>query len=114
MHELSIAYSIVELAEEQANKRNASEIEEIELEIGQLAGVEIQTLDFALQSAVKGTRLENARIVRHIIEGEARCNDCETIFAIGTLFTPCPRCNSYCTKIIHGKELRVKSLIVNR
>jgi hydrogenase nickel incorporation protein HypA/HybF len=80
MHELSIAYSIVELAEEQASSRNASEIEEIELEIGQLAGVEIQTLTFALQSVVKGTRLEKARIV---------------------IKTP------------HGKELRVKSIVIS-
>lgn len=114
MHELSIAYSIVSLAEEQARERQAKVIEELELEIGYLSGVEIQTLDFALQSAVKGSMLENARIVTHRIEGEARCGDCESLFAAGSLFTPCPRCGSYVTKIIKGKELRVKSIVIKQ
>ena len=70
MHELSIARSIVELVEEQADNRGASVVEELELEIGHLSGVEIQTLEFALDSAIKGSKLEKARIIRHYIEGE--------------------------------------------
>ena len=57
MHELSIARSIVELVEEQADNRGASVVEELELEIGRLSGVEIQTLAFALDSAIKGSKL---------------------------------------------------------
>ncbi len=70
MHELSIARSIVELVEEQADNRGASVVEELELEIGHLSGVEIQTLEFALDSAIKGSKLEKARIIRHYIEGK--------------------------------------------
>ena len=61
MHELSIARSIVELVEEQADNRGASVVEELELEIGHLSGVEIQTLEFALDSAIKGSKLEKAQ-----------------------------------------------------
>jgi len=112
MHELSIAQSIVELAEEQALNHQAKSIEELELEIGSLAGIEWQALEFALASCVKGTLLENARIVRHIISGEGRCGDCEKAFPIDTLFSPCPACGSYAVKIIKGKELRIKSIVV--
>jgi len=112
MHELSIAQSIVELAEEQARNHEAQCIEELELEIGSLAGVELQSLEFALESCVKGTLLENARIVRHDIPGEGRCGDCEKVFPIDTLFTPCPFCSSYAVKMIKGKELRIKSIVV--
>lgn len=112
MHELSIAQSIVQLAEQQARKHQASEIEELELEIGSLAGVELQTLMFALESSVKGTMLERARIVRHDIAGEARCGDCEAVFPVETLFSPCPQCGSYYVKIVRGKELKVKSIVV--
>ena len=41
MHEMSIAQSIVELAEEQARSRHSEAVEELELEIGRLAGVEL-------------------------------------------------------------------------
>lgn len=112
MHELSIAQNIVQLAEQQARAHQADEIEELELEIGSLAGVELQSLEFALESSVKGTMLETARIVRHDIIAEGRCGDCEQIFPVETMFSPCPHCGSYCVKIIKGKELRIKSIMV--
>jgi hydrogenase nickel incorporation protein HypA/HybF len=112
MHELSIAQSIVRLAEQQALSHRATEIEEVELEIGSLAGVELQSLEFALESAVKGTMLDKARIVRHDIRGEGRCGDCEAVFPVDTLFSPCPHCGSYAVKITGGKELRIKSIVV--
>lgn len=112
MHELAIAQSIVALAEEQARQRGAKAIEELELEIGRLAGVEIPTLEFALESAVKGSLLEKARIVRHYIDGEACCAACESVYPLPTLLTPCPRCGSWYFRILKGKELRVKSIVI--
>ena len=109
MHELSIARSIVELVEEQADNRGASVVEELELEIGHLSGVE-----FALDSAIKGSKMEKARIIRHYIEGEGQCSDCETIFPMNALFSPCPHCGSYLVKILKGKELRVKSIVIKK
>lgn len=69
MHELSIARSIVELVEEQADNRGASVVEELELEIGRLSGVEIQTLAFALDSAIKGSKLEKPGLSVIILRG---------------------------------------------
>ena len=114
MHELSIARSIVELVEEQADNRGASVVEELELEIGHLSGVEIQTLEFALDSAIKGSKLEKARIIRHYIEGEGQCSDCEIMFPMNALLYPCPHCGSYLVKILKGKELRVKSIVIKK
>ena len=111
MHE-SIAQSIVELAEEKARERQASAIEELELEIGCLAGVELQTLEFALESAVKGTMLDKARIVRHYIDGEACCGECGTRFPTSALYASCPHCGSWLINILHGKELRIKSIVI--
>ena len=112
MHELSIAQSIVALAEDEARSRQAAAVEELELEIGRLAGVEISTLEFALESAVKGSLLEKARIVRHYIDGEARCAECDTLFSLPTLLTPCPHCGSWYFRLLKGKELRVKSIVI--
>lgn len=112
MHELSIAQSIVTLAEQQAREHNATIVEEIVLEIGRLAGVELQTLKFAMESAVKETCLENASIVWCYMDGEGVCTDCETTFPVETLFSPCPHCESYCVKIVKGRELRIQSLVI--
>jgi hydrogenase nickel incorporation protein HypA/HybF len=112
MHELSIAQSIVELAEREARNHQAISIEEVELEIGALAGIEWVALEFALESAIKGSLLEEARIVRLQIDGEGRCGDCESLFPVENIFTACPICSSYAVKIIKGKELRIKSIVV--
>lgn len=113
MHELSIALSIIDLVEAEARRNGSSRVQEVELEIGTLAGVEIQTLEFALDSAVRGTLLEDAKIVRIYIEGTGFCNDCNSSFPVSSLFSPCPDCGSYCVKIIKGKELRVKSIVIS-
>ena len=112
MHELSIAESIVRLSEQQAREHHSSLIEEVELEIGRLAGVELQTLEFAMESAVKGTLLEKATIIRHYIDGEGQCSDCETVFPVRNLYSPCPNCGSYLVNITRGRELRIKSIVI--
>ena len=112
MHELSIAQSIVELAEREARNHRAVSIEELELEIGDLAGIDWLALEFAMESAVKDTILENARVIRQRVAGEGRCGDCENQFPAENLLTACPSCGSYVVKITKGKELRIKSLMI--
>jgi hydrogenase nickel incorporation protein HypA/HybF len=113
MHELSIVMSIVDIASSQLQKVNASEIEEIELEIGTLSGVELNSFDFAWRQAVKQTPLDKAVRKINLIEGRGRCLDCNIEFSIQNLYDACPICNGHLIDILKGKELRVKSLIVN-
>lgn len=71
MHELSIALSIVDLADEQAKKAHACKIIEIELDIGTLSGIEVDALNFALEIAAKDTLLETAAVkINRIIKGK--------------------------------------------
>ncbi|MBZ5859340.1 hydrogenase maturation nickel metallochaperone HypA/HybF [Flavihumibacter profundi] len=112
MHELSIVMSIVEIASQQALQANASVVEEIELEIGTLSGIEINALEFAWAEAVRNTILENTLRVINRPEGRARCLDCNTDFAIQQYFDPCPACGSHFINITRGKELKVKSLVI--
>ena len=113
MHELSIAMGIVDIAQKEIDKVNANKVDLIELEIGTLAGIEFEALDFVWPSAVKGTVLENAVKKINIILGEAKCSDCETIFKLDYIYDACPNCNSYLKGVIKGKELLVKSLEVS-
>lgn len=112
MHELSIALSIVDIAEQEVKKNGASKVLEIELEIGRLSGVEPYALDFAWEQAIMNTVLEKARRKTSYIEGTARCQDCGIVFEIDNLFDGCPSCGSFLKELKCGKELRVKSLTV--
>jgi len=112
MHELSIAFGIVKIAEAETAKAKAKEVALIELEIGTLTGIEFESLDYVWPSAVKDTVLENAVKRINIITGKAKCADCDAIFEIEKIYDSCPICDSYLKGIIQGKELRVKALEV--
>jgi hydrogenase nickel incorporation protein HypA/HybF len=112
MHELSIALGIVRIAEDETAKANATSVIKIELEIGVLAGIEFDSLNFIWESAIKDTVLEFAEKEIMIIKGKGKCVDCDSEFEMENLFDPCPYCNSYFKGILQGKELRVKALEV--
>ena len=113
MHEMSIAMGILDIANEYALKSKAKVVNEIEIEIGTLAGVEFSSLEFAMDAVSKGTILENAKTKILRIEAKAKCNVCNAEFPIANFFMSCPKCNSYNITIINGKELRVKALNVD-
>jgi hydrogenase nickel incorporation protein HypA/HybF len=104
--------SIVDLATKEAAKHHASAIEEIELDIGCLSGIDMDSFDFAWQQAIKRTILEGAKRKVNRIEGSARCSDCDTNFVMVQLYDSCPNCKSHLAEIVRGKELKVKSLVL--
>ena len=113
MHELSIALGIVKIAEDHRQKANAQKVDKIELEIGALSGVELDSLDFVWPIAVKDSALEKAEYLVDYIKGIALCIECGQEYPIEHLSDNCPTCKGYFKDIIAGKELRVKALEVS-
>lgn len=112
MHELSIVMSIIDIADAEARKAQAQAVEEIELEIGALSGVEMQAFNFAWQQAVKETVLAYAVTVVNRIEGRGHCLSCNSVYPMQQLYDACTSCGGHFIDIQQGKELRVKSLVV--
>ncbi len=104
--------SIVEIASDYARKADASVVKEIEIEVGLLSGVVLDALEFSLEAAVKESILEGASRNIITIPGKARCTSCSHVFEIQDLYTVCPSCGTPAPEIIQGRELRVKSLLV--
>ena len=113
MHEFSIALSIIEIAEGEAKKAKSQVVTELVLDVGTMAGIEFHALDFAMESAIKNTMLENAKIVVNKIQAQAKCINCSEEFDIQSSFDPCPKCSGFYHNILSGKELKVKSLVVD-
>jgi hydrogenase nickel incorporation protein HypA/HybF len=113
MHELSVAYSIVELVEERARKEGAGKVTRVELEIGEMAGIEYYALEFAWDVATKESLLNSSELIINKIEATAVCSDCNTSFQVNSAFDPCPSCGSFRSEVIKGKELRVASFIID-
>ena len=113
MHEFSIAMSIVSIVEEHAKELNAKVVHEIELELGELSGIDPDALVFAMQLTEKDELTKKAKLVINKIKAKTRCNECNQEFEIINLYSACPKCNSYDHSIFQGRELKVKTIVVD-
>lgn len=111
MHELSIIQSILEAtAQAVAQSGHSGSVQSVELEIGELAGIEWSTLEFLWPAAVGDTLLADAALRIRRVPGKALCSDCMISFHVQHLYEPCPGCGSHFLQITQGEELRIKSL----
>ncbi|ASU33127.1 hydrogenase maturation nickel metallochaperone HypA [Mucilaginibacter xinganensis] len=113
MHELSIVMGIIKIAEDHAKAAGAHSVDEIELDIGTLSGVDMESMEFAWTQAKKGTMLNNSLKKVNSISAKAKCLDCDTEFDIKNYYDACPVCGEHLISILRGKELKVKSLLVS-
>lgn len=112
MHEMSIAKSIIDIVSKELPGDGQGRVTEVELEIGQLSGIEYESLDFAMKAIKPGSVIENSRVIVRKPAGEAFCNDCNNRFETDSPVVPCPRCGSYGCSIVGGRQLRVVSILI--
>jgi hydrogenase nickel incorporation protein HypA/HybF len=111
MHELSIAMSIVEMAEEESERHGGVKVTAIHLKLGPLSGVVKIALENAFSLAREGTILEEAHLVIEQIPIVARCPKCAADRTLPSMQSfICPVCETPLSEIIHGRELEVVAL----
>jgi hydrogenase nickel incorporation protein HypA/HybF len=67
MHEMALAEGILDIALDYAKQNDAKKINEIGLLIGEMSGVEIESLTFSFDMIVKGTIAEGAELkIKHV------------------------------------------------
>jgi hydrogenase nickel incorporation protein HypA/HybF len=110
MHELSIAMSIIELAEEEAERRGV-QVEAVHLKLGALSGVVKDALLSCYEMVCDGTPLQGSRLIIEEVPVVVFCLKCcaERPLSSIQLFC-CPECGTPCSEIVHGKELEVVAL----
>lgn len=113
MHEMSIAMNIIELASAAAQAEGASVIDRIELEIGTMAGIMVESLEFCFEAAAHGTLAEGAVLDITSIPAEGHCTMCNKISAIDSLAAQCPHCGAYLLSLLTGNDLKIKAIIVD-
>jgi hydrogenase nickel incorporation protein HypA/HybF len=110
MHELSIAMSIVELAQDEAAQRGVR-IEAVHLKLGDLSGVVREALLSCYEMACENTPLQGSRLIIERVPVVIFCPSCRAQRALNSLqLFQCPECNTPCSDIVHGKELEVVAL----
>lgn len=113
MHELSIAQSIIQVVEKSLPSDFSDTVSTIHLSIGKLSGIELDALSFAFSIIRKDTHLHAAELHIEMVNGTAVCNKCLHEFECNEFGKACPACNSYFTRIIGGKEMKVQRISVD-
>ena len=114
MHEIGLVVSMLRMAEESAREDGASRIHAIHLEVGALAGVVPEALEFAFTAACQGTMAEEARLEVTYLPAVAYCHACGAEFDIDNRFgiALCPQCETPSADLRQGRELNVTHLEV--
>ena len=110
---MSIAQSIIDIVDSEVSKSGASILREVELEVGRLAGIEYEALEFALKVLAKESIINGVDIIINKPAGKALCTECGKEFETDSPINSCPSCTSYACDITRGKELRVSSILVD-
>jgi hydrogenase nickel incorporation protein HypA/HybF len=111
MHELSIAMSIVEMAQEEAENRGGVHVSAVHLKLGALSGVVKEALLSAFEMACADTPLQGSRLVVEEVPVVIFCPSCKAPHPVSSvqLFC-CAECATPASEIVQGKELEVVAL----
>ena len=113
MHEMSLCEGISQALQSEAEKQGFQRVKQVWLEIGRLAGVEVEALRFCFDVVTKGTRADGAALNIIDIPGTAWCMQCEKPVSIEQRFDQCPDCGGYQLQMTAGDEMRIKELEVD-
>jgi hydrogenase nickel incorporation protein HypA/HybF len=107
VHELSIAESVVRIAEQHAAGRPVTAVE---LKVGHLRQVVPSALEFAFALVAQGTCVEGAELVMEEIPAAGRCRSCGTESELDGFPLLCAGCGSWDLELVRGEELLVDAL----
>jgi len=110
MHELSIAMSIVELAEEEAEHRGV-QISAVHLKVGALSGVVKEALLSCYEMACENSPLLGSQLIVEDVPVVIFCAACRERRPLSSIqLFCCPECGTPCSEIVQGRELEVVAL----
>jgi hydrogenase nickel incorporation protein HypA/HybF len=112
MHEMALCESILQVLEEEAEAGRFAKVRSVRLEVGPLAGVELEALRFGFEVVARGTLAEGARLDIVATEGAAWCFSCGRAVTMTAWGAPCPQCGGWELQVTSGRELRIKDLEV--
>jgi hydrogenase nickel incorporation protein HypA/HybF len=112
MHELSLMEEVRRQALAAAGADGATRITAIRLQVGELAGVELEALRFAFPVVMAGTIAAAAELRIEREAAECHCSLCDAPFPAPDGCCDCPRCGTISRSLLRGRDLRLLALEV--
>ena len=105
MHELSLAHSIIEIVEQEAEAHHLARVTRIQLKVGSLRSVVPALMHTAMAAVTRDTVADGAELELSVVKGRARCRACGHEFPVDDLLFLCPECEAVGGEIVQGDEL---------
>jgi len=112
VHELAITQSIFDIALETAKSAQAKKITSININVGELSGVETDCISFYFDALKKDSIAEEAVLNFSLEPAELRCRDCQATFKTKDIPWLCPGCRSASIEITGGRDCYVDNIEV--
>lgn len=113
MHEYSIVMSLMEQCEALALQHQAKGIEQVELKIGILSGVEPALLAQAFETFKLETVCHKADLIMNIQPLVLQCRDCDKQSQVEERTIICPVCKGNNTLVTDGEDMMLMQLVLD-
>jgi len=113
VHELSVTQGLVDMLIEEAEKRKVKKVTKVTVVIGELTGIESESVKFYFDILTENTVAEGAELNFKIIKAQFKCTECGNIFERSNFTFKCPVCGGQGVLMSKkGKEFYIESIEV--
>ncbi len=110
---MAITQGILDIVLDTAEKSHAKKVNSVNLIIGSLSQVVPDCVTSYFEIMAKDTVAEGAQLNIRMIEAQAECMKCGTIFTAQDMSVKCPKCGDLLGRMISGRELSVESIDID-
>lgn len=114
MHELGIMTGVLDAAKASARDAGAERLLKVTLSVGEMTEAVDTALQFAFEALIEGDPFTEGAVLQvNMVRPKSRCLECEAEFEHDRFDRFCPRCGSFATELIAGREMQIDSIEVD-
>ncbi len=114
MHEIGIIAEIMKTVRRVMEENDATELETVVLDVGAICMAYPPYLEESFAAVNYKTEFEHVKLQINVIQANAQCRVCNTIFDIPEHDGVCPECQADRNyEILSGTELKIKEIHAN-
>jgi len=110
VHEYHIVEGVVKQILEKAKNSNAKRITCVTLILGELSGLQEESIRVYFENFSKDNILEGARLILKPVKSKLKCKDCGIIFEHKKSNFNCPKCSGLGILTSSGKEFYIDNI----
>lgn len=114
VHELGIMTGVLDAARTASRDAGATKLLKVSISVGEMTEAIEDALVFAFEALTEGDPFtEGAELEIKMIQPRSRCLECGEEFEHDRFHMFCPKCDSFATELLAGRELQIDSIEVD-